>query len=293
MRRIRLESIGVSRPRKRLFKRGSLVHAVEAGRVCLRASHYHPEDVQILINTGVYRDGHYAEPAFACFIQNKLGINVEFQGRQTLSFDLQNGGCGMLSAVYVLKTLIQSGAARVGMVVSSEANSDHRPDPSYTYPASGAALLLDISPQSSQGFGSFVFKTYAEYCDLYHAVVSLTRKKGRLYVRKKIGLEDAYLRYAKDVLAELLEREHLRLEDIDLFIPSQLSPAFIQQLAAELSFSIDKMHDTTHLFADTLTTSVFLALQDAMTQGRTGPEKNVVFLTFGSGVTIGAAIYYF
>ncbi len=98
MRRCRIESLGVSLPRRRLRRWGSVRHAVEAGRRCLAASHYRPGDVEVLVNTGVYRDRHTCEPAMACYIQHRLGINVEFQGRRTASFDLLDGGVGMLSA---------------------------------------------------------------------------------------------------------------------------------------------------------------------------------------------------
>jgi 3-oxoacyl-[acyl-carrier-protein] synthase-3 len=266
---------------------------VKAGQDCLRASNYNPGDVQVLINTGIYRDGHYAEPAIACFIQKKLGINIEFQARPTLSFDLLNGGCGMLNAAHVLTTMIKSGVIQVGMVVSSEANSDRHPDSSYTYPPSGAAFLLDISPLSQQGFGSFVFRTFEEYFYFYGAVVSLAQKKGRIYVRKKAELEDVYLNCAKPVFEELIAYEKLKREDVDLLIPSQISPRFIQKLASILDFPKSKIIDTTHLYADTLTTSFILALKHAIDQSPAGVGNKAVFLAFGSGITVGSAIYYF
>ena len=88
---------------------GSVHHAVEAGRRCLDESQYRPADVGVLINAGVHRDGHICEPAIAAYIQHRLGINVEFQGRRTLSFDLLNGGCGMLNAAQVAIALLQGG----------------------------------------------------------------------------------------------------------------------------------------------------------------------------------------
>ncbi|NQU67221.1 MAG: hypothetical protein HQ510_04695 [Candidatus Marinimicrobia bacterium] len=293
MQRCRLESIGVSYPNKRHFKSGSLNHAVWAGRTCVEKSKHLARDIQLLINTGIHRDDHYAEPAFAAFIQKKLGINAEFQGRKTLSFDLQNSGCGMLSAAYVITTMIQSGSVQVGMAISSEANSDKKPDPNYTYPESGAAIIVDVSPTSSEGFGGFVFKTFEKYRDLYSSVVSLLEKRGRLLVRKKQGLEEAYLQCVEPVLSELLQHENLELADIDYLIPSQISDGFLKNLADKISFPLDKIVNTTHLFADTLTTSVFLGLQYLMDQEPIAPGKKVVLLTFGAGITVGATIYYF
>ena len=287
----RIESIGISYPRNGLPRSGSLRHATRAGRECFKTSNYIPADVEVMINAGVNRDRHYAEPAFACYIQKKLDINIEFQQRQTLSFDLQNGGCGMLSALHVLTTMMQSGAIRVGMAIASETNADRSPDPSYTVNESGAAILLDIAPVAAQGFGPFVFRTFEEYSDLYSSVVSLVQKNGRLLVRKKEELEDTYLSLLPVVLEELLDRDQTRKDEIDFLFPSQISPEFIARLSKTLDFPDEKIVNVFDRFGDTLTTSPILALQHAKEQGLIEPDQKVALLTVGSGITIGAAIY--
>ena len=293
MPRCRIESLGVSFPKKRYFRSGSLYHAVIAGKNCLKKSKHLSKDIQILINTGVHRDLHYAEPAFAAFIQKKLGINTEFQGRKTLSFDLQNSGCGMLSAAFVLDTMLKNGSIHTGMVVSSEANSDHHPDKNYTIPESGAAFIVDISPDSNIGFGNFVFKTFGQFRDLYGSVVSLTKKNGHLILRKKETLEDAYLECVSPVISDLLKKENLEFDDIDYVIPSQISEQFLSRLTEELSVSKDHFVNTTHLFSDTLTTSVFLGLQYLKDSKKVDKGNKVLLLTFGAGITIGATVYHF
>lgn len=292
MARCRLESLGVSWPRRGLWGTGSLAHAARAGRQALMGSHYHPEDVALMVNAGVFRDRHYAEPAFACFIQNQLGINVEFQGRQTLSFDLQNGGCGLLSAAHVVTAMIESHAVEVGMIIAAEANADRRPDPSYTYAASGAAAVIDVSPHAQKGFGSFVFETFDQHHDLYGAVVSLAKAGGQLLVRKQAALLDAYLEAAPQVFSQLLAREELVASDIDLVVPSQISQEFLDRLAPALGVERARIADTGARCGDTLTTSWLLAYHDALEQGRVAEGARVVFTTFGSGVTVGAAAYY-
>jgi len=62
---------------------------------------------------------------------------------------LISGDLGMLNAIQVLDAMIKSGEAQVGMVIASEINSDRRPDSSYPYPTSGAALPLTL--QSAWG----------------------------------------------------------------------------------------------------------------------------------------------
>jgi 3-oxoacyl-[acyl-carrier-protein] synthase-3 len=269
-------------------------HAVRAGRLCLEASRHAPSAVELLVNCGVHRDGHVCEPAVAAYVQHALDINVEFQGSRTLSFDLQNGGCGMLNAAHVASSLVECGEIRVGMVVSSEANSDRRPDPGYVYPPSGAALMLDVSPLPGKGFGRFVFRTREEHAGLQRSVVALREKNGRLVMRRQAAeLEDAWLSCAGEVVGELLERERLRREEIDLVVPAQIGPGFAGRLGAAAGFPAGKVLDLSDRLPDTLTTSTFLALDAAVTAGRIAPGGRVLLMAFGSGITVGAATYVF
>ena len=293
MRRCRIESLGTSFNGRGLRKWGSVKHAVVAGKRCLASSHYHPADVRVVINTGVHRDGHICEPANACYIQHGIGINTEFQGRRTLAFDLLNGGCGMLNGVHVLATQMRAGEIQVGMVVSSEANSDHRADPAYTYPRSGAAVLIDLSPKRDVGFGAFAFHTDETHAGLFQSVVSLKEKRGRIVLTRMAGLESAYLDAVPAVVDEALEAEGLQREDVDLLLSAQVSPKFVGGLAQACKISSDKVVDLTASLPDTHSTSLFLALDRLLAIQRPSPGTRAVFLAVGSGITVGAAVYRF
>lgn len=291
MTRVRIESVGVSLPGRWPFRRGSVSHAAAAGRRCLAASRVRPGDVGVLVSAGVYRDRHVAEPAIAAYIQHRLGINVEFQGRPTLAFDLLNGGCGMLNAAQVVVAMLQSGQAASGMVVAGEANSDRRPDPSSAVPRSGAALLLDLSTFDGSGFGAFAFRTHEEDADLFSAVVSLAVPRGRLIIRRQARLEEAWLGHAGAAVEEALAKEGLTRERLDLVVPAQVSPGFVSRLPAAIGVPAGKVVDYSSSLPDTGSTSVFLAWHRLCAERRPAAGRRVLFLAFGSGLTVGAAIY--
>jgi 3-oxoacyl-[acyl-carrier-protein] synthase-3 len=293
MRRCRIESLGVSLPARRILPRGSLKHSLSAGRSCLGSSRYRPGDVGVLINSGVHRDDHVCEPAIAVYIQHGLGINIEFQGRRTLSFDLHNGGCGMLNAAEVLCALLQSGELRAGMVVSAEVNSDRRPDPAYPYPASGAAMLLDLSPQAETGLGPFAFHTRDEHAGLYTSVVDLRVRRGRILMQRAAELEGLYLQMVPGVIDEVLEKEGLRREEIDRVIPAQLSADFLARLPGIAGFPKEKVADFSAPLPDTLSTSTILALHRSITLSPPQTGEKALLLAFGSGVTVGGVVYRF
>ena len=293
MRRCRIESLGVSLPRRHFRRWGSIRHAVEAGRQCLKTSQHRKDAVGLLINAGVHRDQHICEPAMAAFIQHRLGINIEFQQRSTLAFDLQNGGCGMLDAVQVAAAMLQSGEIETAMVLASEANSDRHPDPNYTYPASGAALLLDLSPWSGRGFGEFAFHTRDDYADLYTSLVSLAEKRGRIVIQRQVELEDKYLAMVEAVVEDVLTRDGLRREEIDFVVPAQISAGFLGRLPLAIGFPAAKVVNLSDRLPDTLSTSLFLALKLAMADRRPVSGQKALLLACGSGVTVAAATYRF
>jgi 3-oxoacyl-[acyl-carrier-protein] synthase III len=292
-RRCRIESLGMSPLRRGWPAWSSLRHALVAGRVCLKRSHYHRADVRVLINCGVYRDDHVCEPAIAAYIAHGLDLNIEFQGRRTTAFDLLNGGCGMLSAIQVVDALLRSGEVQVGMVVASEINTDRRPDPSYPYPPSGAAVLLDCAPRDGVGFGSFAFDTDEQQADRYSSIVSLKEKRGRLSLQRESGIDELYLAGLSRVVAAVLTRDGLRPEQIDVVVPPQISKQFISGLPAAIGVGADRVVDLTGQLPDTLTTSTLLVLQHEMGSARCMPGKKGLLLACGSGITVGAATYHF
>jgi 3-oxoacyl-[acyl-carrier-protein] synthase III len=293
MRHCRIESLGISLPRRYFRRWGSIRHAVEAGRQCLKASRHRKADVGLLINAGVHRDQHICEPAMAVFIQHRLGINIEFQNRSTMAFDLLNGGCGMLDAAQAVTVLLQTGEIEAGLVVASEANSDRHPEPSFVYPASGAALLLDISPWRGRGFGEFTFHTREEYADWYTSQVSLVEKRGRIVLKRRAELEDIYLSMVGAVVEDVLTRDYLNREEIDFVVPAQISADFLKRLPAAIGFSGDKVVNLSDRLPDTLSTSLFLALKRTMADRRPIPGQKALLLAFGSGITVAAATYRF
>lgn len=293
MRHCRIESLGVSLPRRHFRNWGSVRHAVAAGRQCLKTSRHRKEDVGLLVNAGVHRDHHICEPAMAVFIQHQLGINVEFQKRSTLAFDLQNGGCGMLQAAQAVSALLQDGMLEAGLVVASEANSDHHPDPCFAYPSSGAALLLDPSPCRGKGFGEFAFHTRDDSADAYTSLVSLAEKHGRIVFKRRAELEDIYLSLAGTVVDDVLTRDGLRREEIDFVVPAQISAGFLCRLPAAIGFPGDRVINLSDRLPDTLSTSLFLAFKLAFDERPPVSGQKALLLAFGSGITVAAATYHF
>ena len=93
-----------------------------------------------------------------------------------------------------------------------------------------------------------------------------------------------------DSITEVLSREGLAPEDIDLFIPHQANIRIIQALAKRLSFPMEKVVVRIADYANTSAASIPLALCDAMAQGQVKPGMTILTATFGAGLTCGAGV---
>ncbi len=292
-RRVRIAGIGTSHPGFRPWHRGSLARAVQAGRRCLADARRRPADVGLLIHAGVTRDHHVCEPANAAYIQHRLGINVEFQGARTLSFDLGNGGCGMLDAAHILCALLQEGNVRAGMVTASEGNADWRGKGKPPCPDSGAAVLLELSPRPGTGFGSFAFHARSEHADMATTVVSLAEPRGRLLTRRDPGLAERWLEMAGPVVDDVLRRDGLNRDQVDRVIPAQISPGFLARLPGAIGIPAGRVCDFSADLPDTLSTSAFLALEREWRLRPPVTGQTILLLAFGSGLTAAAAAYHY
>ena len=101
-------------------------------------------DIDLLVNAGIYREDNLAEPALAAMIQEDIGANPGHPPREgahgTFSFDVANGGCGVLTALELLDGFVRSGTIQTGLVVASD--SDPGASESFPFPAVGGAMLV-------------------------------------------------------------------------------------------------------------------------------------------------------
>lgn len=119
--------------------------AARAGRQALAAAEVAPERVGLVINAGVFRDSNIAEPAVAALIQKRLEVGLEYAtGRvPAFSFDLLNGGSGVIHAILTAQCFTGLGDVDYALIVAGDTHpSTRRGREDFPYTASGAALLL-------------------------------------------------------------------------------------------------------------------------------------------------------
>lgn len=101
------------------------------------------------------------------------------------------------------------------------------------------------------------------------------------------------VRQMASVCMELLERNGLGVDDIDVFIPHQANIRIIEAVGLRLGISPAKVFANVAAYGNTAAASVPLALAEARAQGRIAPGARVLVSAFGAGLTWGAALLDF
>ncbi|MFG2395113.1 hypothetical protein ACGFYF_40530 [Streptomyces lavendulae] len=133
--------------------------AARAARGCLSRAGVAPSFVSVLINVGVYRESNTFEPALAALIQKDVGINLDYlvdpEPSAGFSFDLMNGACGVLNAVQLAQSLLDTASADHVLIAAADVHpsGDARRAPDYPYADLAGALLVGRSPDPDAGFG--------------------------------------------------------------------------------------------------------------------------------------------
>ena len=272
---------------------GAVGLADAAARICIDRAHRAPDDVQLLINVGVYLDRNISEPAIASLIQEDIAANVEPKpggGQGTFSFDVRNGACGLLTGVELIDGLLASGTIEVGMVVATDADPEPGVTEGFGFPALGGAVILS-SDGARPGFTRFRSATFPEYADLFSSAIDWRAENGDGRNVLTVKIADDYparvLECAEMTTRELAAADGLDLGDVGALFAAASTPGFGRALAERLGIPPDRVAslpsglDRAHTASLTATLES-LALADAGT---------ALLVCAGAGVTVTAAVY--
>jgi 3-oxoacyl-[acyl-carrier-protein] synthase-3 len=298
---VQIKMVSVARPRFGCHHVNSIRLSARAAGQCLTDACIDPCDIGLLINTGIYRYKNIGEPAIAALIQETIGSTRNIlkdtdNHKSTFSFDINNGGCGMLTAIEIVQGSITSGEIAYGMVVTGDSEPFYRLSREYTFNSAAAAIILAGS-EKSIGFSVFRTYTYPEYSGEFISSTfysqAAMRGKGRniLNVVQKESYPDVCVDCAVKSLFNFLDESGKTLNDIDLIIPSQSPLGFTDKLKKRLDMNGNfiELEKTGNMVFHTA--GLAFALKKVWDENRFKSSKNIIFLTIGSGINVSIALY--
>jgi 3-oxoacyl-[acyl-carrier-protein] synthase-3 len=278
---------------------GALELADAAARSCLERADRTAEELDLLINAGVFHDRILSEPAFASLIQEDIGANLGHPataGHGTFSFDVYNGACGLLTGIHLIDGMLESGTVELGMVVASDMDPEPGVSEGFTFPGVGGAVLLSAD-NSRAGFTAFQFATFPEFAELFQSSVDW-QDEARLGIAGHgrniltVEIAESYaaraLECAESTVRELAGAQALDLGDVDLLVATASVPGFADGLATRLGVPADRVALPPDGLASAHTAAPAVALESAAAPAT---ESTALFVSAGAGITVAVALY--
>jgi 3-oxoacyl-[acyl-carrier-protein] synthase-3 len=267
----------------------SLRIAVKAARSCLHSAGKQPDDVDLLVNTGIYRDRNLGEPALAALIQEDIGANPEnpySEAHGTFSFDISNGTCGVLTALQIVDGFLKSRAVDCALVVASDADPGRGMSEQFPFSPAGAALLCGWT-DDDYGLQDVHWVSNFDDGENSNATVGLIDGRNVLRFAESDTVDRQFAIAASQAADECLRVAGLRLADIDAIVASPSRSRYRTELATHLGVPEDRIIVSDDKTAHTASmASAFDQATDGIRQG-----DRILLIAAGAGIVAGAALY--
>lgn len=277
--------------------------AIEAARKALADAGVLAEELTHIFVATCSPD--YLCPSTACLVAGGLGLSAKGGGRgsHVMCMDFNAACSGFLYGLELVRSAVALRPDAVVLLIGAEALSRR----------------IDFSDRSTcvlfgDGAGAVIVRGGSEgglwgICDSvccadgsFHDLIVMGGGSA-MEVKKGDVLPDGFFlsmqgrevfRHAVRSMVEeslaMLERHHMSVDDIDLFIAHQANLRIIEAVGSRLGITEDKVFINVQNYANTSAATLPLALDDARSQGRLKPGMKVLLATFGGGITWGAAL---
>lgn len=294
--RVRIESTGTAtRGPARLDTRELIRLAAED---CLQRSSRDRREVDLLIHAGLYRTDFIGEPAAAAMAAGDLKLNDSVKPdapHTTAALDFINGSLGFLNACAMATGLVRADRRKRVMITAAEAENDAAISSSERrgLVETGSAVLLDASPEGRSGFGTFLFKYFADYLDCFTACTTDKEGPTRLVVQRSPRLEEFFLQCLRETFLEFLAAEKLDRSQLRAILPPQISASFLERLADVLGVEKTQIVDVTQDGGDLFSSSTACAMRRIEESRAVEPGAMSLILGVSAGIQVGCALYHF
>ncbi len=276
---------------------------------CFSRSKYAPSEIDILICCNISRydapDSITFEPSTSIRLRKEAGFT------NALVFDVANACAGMFTGIYILHTLLQTGAVRRGMVASGEyithltQNAQEEIESfmderiaCLTLGDAGAALILEKASGAEAGFQEVELRTYGRYSP--YCVGKVSERNGMIMFTDSVNLTNAAIKSGARHSIQILERSGWPVDGFQHLIMHQTSRLSLNSARKEINRILgeefcreENTVNNLRMRGNTASTSHFVAVADLIRENRIQPGDRVIFSISASGLTTGTALYVF
>ncbi len=264
--------------------------AVEAVLDLFKKTGCKPEEVDMLIVASVTPDMPF--PSTANIVSDKLGVKNAF------GYDINAGCSGFLYSLVTASKFVESGSHKKVVVVGADKMSsivdytDRTTCPIFGDGA--AAVLLEPSTNGEGIIDSMMRVDGSGRKHLYQlaggsqlpATMDTVIKRQHYVYQEGQPVFKAAVTNMSDTAVAMMEKHHLKGEDVAWFIPHQANMRIIDACARRMEVTKDKVMINIEKYGNTTAATIPLCMWDYEKKIKKGDK--LIIATFGAGFTWGA-----
>lgn len=265
-----------------------------AARVALERAGMRADEIDVIIVATLSPD--YAFPSTACLIQSTLGA------KNAAAFDIQAACTGMVYAMAVAKSFIESGMYKNILIVASEKLSsitDYQDRNTCILFGDGAAACIIQGEGPGLEIGKISLGADGDQSSLLLLPAGGCRNPAtkesvekRLHYLKMDGKEifRHAVRRMESAAIECIHQSGLKETDITYLVPHQANVRIIDAIAKRCKIDDERVIKVVELYGNTSASSIGLALEKLVVENRIKDKDHLLLVAFGAGLTWGSLI---
>ena len=267
----------------------------EAALLAIERAGITPEDISLIIVGTVTPDMMF--PSTACLIQHKIGA------KKAWGFDISAACSAFTYSLTTASQMVATGAHKHALVVGADVMSsiiDYKDRTTCVLFGDGAgAVVVSAAEEGEPAILDFEHEIDGSGGDALFMPAGGSRRPPshetideRMHYVKQDGARvfKFAVRKTEEIARRILDRNHLKPTDLDLFISHQANKRIIESAVEKLGIGPDKTLVNIERFGNTTAATIPLALNDAVASGRLKKGDLVLLASVGAGFTVGAVL---
>ena len=254
--------------------------AASAIRSALNRAEVTADSIDLLILATATPDRQ--APATATIAQAKAGLF------NAVAFDISAACSGFLFGLAIAAAMVKSGQSKRAVVVGADTFSRitnwNRNDCVYFGDGAGAAII-EPSHDHQAFFDAELYTdgTRADAFTLFPGCATFTMNAKEVF--------DAASSAIPHCVGRLMERNKLRVSDVDIVVPHQPSVTLLRNIASRTGVPYEKFRTNMARYANTAGATIPIVLHETVERGVVKLGDLLMFAAAGAGFTAGAALY--
>jgi len=239
----------------------------------------------------VTQSPEYILPTSACVLQDRLGLSTS-----CMAFDVNLGCSGYVYGLGIASSMLSSSLASKILLVCGDTYTKYIDKhnrtcrPLFSDAASSSLITFD----ENSAIGPYIFRTDGSGAESLMVKPTNNIPKNSCYAGELYMDGSKVFMFTMSEVPkathELIEKHNISIEDVDLFIFHQASKLVIDNLVRRLKLPEDKVFRNYKNIGNTVSSTIPIAIKDAVDEGRINLGDTILLVGFGVGLSLGATL---